>query len=102
MRFRENGPALVGVIHLRPSGVAPLVAHDGLASGAHRRGRPRARRGFDAVLVENFGDAPFYRDAVPPETVAAMAVLVGVAGAASGLPVVNILATTAPRRWRWQ
>ncbi|NNE90341.1 MAG: BtpA/SgcQ family protein [Verrucomicrobiales bacterium] len=28
--------------------------------------------GFDAVIVENFGDTPFFKTAVPPETVAAM------------------------------
>jgi membrane complex biogenesis BtpA family protein len=94
MRFREHGPALVGVIHLSPlpgsprsslkmSSLRARTAEDALALAA---------AGFDAVLVENFGDAPFFRDAVPPETVAAMAVLVGVARSASGLPVgVNIL-----------
>jgi membrane complex biogenesis BtpA family protein len=51
-----------------------------------------AAAGFDAVLIENFGDAPFFRGAVPPETVAAMAVLAEVARAASGLPIgVNVL-----------
>jgi len=29
--------------------------------------------GFDAVLVENYGDAPFFADRVPPVTVASMA-----------------------------
>lgn len=29
--------------------------------------------GFPALMVENFGDAPFHADAVPPVTVAAMA-----------------------------
>ena len=30
--------------------------------------------GADAVIIENFGDIPFTKDSVPPETVAAMAV----------------------------
>jgi len=48
--------------------------------------------GFDAVLVENFGDAPFFRGRVPAETVAAMAVLADEARRVSGLPLgVNVL-----------
>lgn len=31
-----------------------------------------AKAGFEAVMVENFGDAPFYPDRAPPITVAAM------------------------------
>jgi membrane complex biogenesis BtpA family protein len=51
-----------------------------------------AAAGFDAVLVENFGDAPFFRGRVPAETVAAMAVLADEARRASGLPLgVNVL-----------
>lgn len=30
--------------------------------------------GFDGVIVENYGDAPFFKDHVPPETTAALAV----------------------------
>ena len=41
--------------------------------GAVRDAGALATAGFDAVLVENFGDAPFFKDAVPPETIAAMA-----------------------------
>lgn len=32
----------------------------------------RALAGYDAIIVENFGDAPFFADRVPPATVAAM------------------------------
>ena len=32
-----------------------------------------AEAGFSAVVIENFGDTPFFSGAVPPETVAAMA-----------------------------
>jgi len=47
--------------------------------------------GFDGIMVENFGDAPFYADDVPKVTIAAMARAVAeVAGA--GLPTgVNVL-----------
>jgi membrane complex biogenesis BtpA family protein len=55
--------------------------------------RTLAEAGFDALLVENFGDAPFFPREVPPETVAALAlVLDAVRRAAGGLPVgVNVL-----------
>ena len=48
--------------------------------------------GFSAVMVENFGDAPFHADRVPPETVAAMAVAVSsVRGATKTTVGVNVL-----------
>lgn len=51
--------------------------------------------GFPALLVENFGDAPFHPDRVPPETVAAMTVA-GEALTALGVPVgVNVLRNDA-------
>ena len=49
--------------------------------------------GADAILVENFHDAPFYKSRVPRMTVAAMtAAAIEVRSAAPGLPVgVNVL-----------
>jgi hypothetical protein len=52
--------------------------------------------GFPALLVENFGDAPFLADRVGPETVAAMTRAVGAVIDATGLPVgVNVLRNDA-------
>jgi membrane complex biogenesis BtpA family protein len=54
------------------------------------------RAGLDALLVENYGDAPFPRGRAAPETVAAMAILVEEVAKASSLPVgVNILRNDA-------
>lgn len=51
--------------------------------------------GFPSLIVENFGDVPFYADEVPPETVAAMTVAVD-AVAGTGVPVgVNVLRNDA-------
>lgn len=51
--------------------------------------------GFPALMVENFGDAPFYADSVPAETVAAMTVS-ALAVAQCGLPFgVNVLRNDA-------
>jgi membrane complex biogenesis BtpA family protein len=48
--------------------------------------------GANALIVENFGDVPFRKGAVGPETVAAMTLAVSLAIAESGLPVgVNVL-----------
>ncbi|MGD9896050.1 MAG: BtpA/SgcQ family protein [Candidatus Methylacidiphilaceae bacterium] len=73
-----GGPKLlIGLIHLRPLPGAPRydgrfdsVVESALADlGAWLEG------GADALCIENYGDAPFWKDAVPPETVAAMAVV---------------------------
>jgi membrane complex biogenesis BtpA family protein len=54
-----------------------------------------AAAGFDGVMVENFGDAPFFADDVPKVTVAAMTKAVD-AVTASGLPIgVNVLRNDA-------
>lgn len=67
-------PRLVGVIHLAalpgsPRQQAPLGE---VAVSAAADARALAAAGFDAVVVENFGDAPFFPGAVPAVTVAAM------------------------------
>lgn len=52
--------------------------------------------GFDAVIVENFGDAPFYADTVPAVTVAAMTRSVADVAGAVSIPVgVNVLRNDA-------
>lgn len=67
-------PALIGVIHLpalpgSPRHREPLAA---IAEASARDARALADAGFDAVMVENFGDAPFEPGTVPPVTVAAL------------------------------
>lgn len=52
--------------------------------------------GFEAVMVENFGDVPFYADDVPKVTVAAMTAAVGSVRDAVSLPIgVNVLRNDA-------
>lgn len=69
-----TGPFLVGVVHLPPLPGSPRWAGDWepVLSRAASDARTYASAGFQAVVVENFGDTPFYRDRVPPITVAAM------------------------------
>lgn len=89
-------PRVVGVIHLAPlpgsarGGAAADLA--GLLDGACRDAEAWAAGGAEALIVENFGDAPFRKDAVEPHVVAAMTVAVLRVRAVSGLPVgVNVL-----------
>jgi membrane complex biogenesis BtpA family protein len=54
--------------------------------------RQLSTAGFDALIVENFGDAPFAADHVPPETIAAMSLVVDHVVRAVRAPVgVNVL-----------
>jgi membrane complex biogenesis BtpA family protein len=71
---------LVGVIHLPalPGSPKSALSVREIADGAREDGRVLAACGFDAVIVENFGDAPFLKKVEPVTvsvmTVAAMAV----------------------------
>lgn len=69
-----RGPALVGVVHLPPLPGSPRFAGDfsDVVASAARDAGALARAGFEAVVLENFGDAPFVPERVGPVTVAAM------------------------------
>lgn len=90
--------ALIGVIHLPALPGAPRAERtlSELREGVARDAAALAAAGFDAVLIENFGDAPFLKGPVGPETVACMTALAEVARAESGLPLgVNVLRNDA-------
>ena len=107
------GP-LIGMVHLGPLPGAPRFSGDlaGVVDAARRDAAVLAAAGFDALMVENFGDAPFHGDDVPDATVAALARCVTAVTEAVDLPVaVNVLrndalaavaiaAATGRRRWR--
>ena len=84
---------LIGMVHLAPLPGAPKAGP--IAATINRavdEARTLARAGFDAVIVENFGDAPFAADSVPRETIAAMSIVVDHVVRSSGVPVgVNVL-----------
>ena len=67
-------PSLIGVVHLPPLVGSPRWSgKTGLAEEmAFRETQLLNACGFDGVIVENFGDAPFYPGVVEPITVAAM------------------------------
>jgi len=89
---------LIGMIHLAPLPGAPRW--EGSMEEVIRRAVDDARAlseaGFDAVMVENFMDAPFFPGAVPPVTVAAMTRAVAAVVDAVPCPVgVNVLRNDA-------
>lgn len=92
-------PLLIGVVHLRPTPGAPRYGGSPASLLEEACADAEALRvgGADALIVENFGDAPFYGDAVPAETVAILARAVeAVHGVAPELPVgVNVLRNDA-------
>ncbi|MAF65948.1 MAG: phosphorybosylanthranilate isomerase [Planctomycetes bacterium] len=88
-------PTLIGVCHLAPLPGAPRFGGEigSVIEGAVSDARALAEGGARAVIVENFGDAPFHGGAVPAETVAGLTLAVhAVRDAVGSLPVgVNVL-----------
>jgi membrane complex biogenesis BtpA family protein len=68
--------SLIGVIHLRPLPGSPAWGgnFEAILKLALADAAAFERGGADALVVENFGDIPFTKSRVAPETVAAMAV----------------------------
>jgi membrane complex biogenesis BtpA family protein len=65
---------LVGVIHLPalPGSPRGALSAAECARSAAADARILAGAGYDAIIVENFGDTPFFAANVPPVTIAAM------------------------------
>jgi membrane complex biogenesis BtpA family protein len=96
--FSSKRKLFIGVVHLLPlpgsprwgGGIEALIARAVADARAYDHG------GADAVIVENFGDAPFTKCAVPSETVAAMAAAGAAVRAAVRLPIgFNVLRNDA-------
>lgn len=70
-------PALIGVIHLPalPGSPANRLDMDQIAERALTDAKTLADSGFDAAIIENFGDAPFSSTGLDPASVAAMAIM---------------------------
>jgi membrane complex biogenesis BtpA family protein len=67
-------PRLIGMVHLDPLPGSPGFSGsiDRVVDRALRDATVLTEAGFPALMVENFGDAPFFPDDVPAITVAAM------------------------------
>jgi membrane complex biogenesis BtpA family protein len=89
---------LVAMLHLGPLPGAPRFSGDfeKLLEQAVEDALILREAGFDALLVENFGDAPYFADDVPKVTVAAVARAVATVQAAVHVPIgVNVLRNDA-------
>ncbi len=95
--FGEDKP-IIGVLHLRPLPGAPGYESDldGIAEALMADVRALADGGVDALLLENFGDAPFFPGPVPAAVVAHMTALATAVRIASDLPLgINVLRNDA-------
>jgi membrane complex biogenesis BtpA family protein len=91
-------PALIGMVHLGPLPGSPRFGGDfeAVLADAASDAATLAQAGFEAIMVENFGDSPFYPDDVPKVTVASLTTAVNTVYRASRLPVgVNVLRNDA-------
>jgi len=79
MNFQRLFPRpkpLIGVIHLLPLPGAPLYGGkmEEILAAARAEALQYEKHGVDGLILENFRDRPFFPGAVPPETIAALAV----------------------------
>src|SRR5215475_4877866 len=85
---------IIGMIHLEALPGSP--AYEGNIQSVTKNALRDLERlvdgGIDAIMIENFFDAPFYKDQVPAETVAAMTMIITLIRQHTQLPLgVNVL-----------
>lgn len=98
MIFNSHRKVLIGVVHLGPLPGSPRWQGDmaGNIKKAVADARAYEQGGASAVFIENFGDVPFTKATVGPETVAAMATLGCAVRAAIKIPIgFNVLRNDA-------
>lgn len=88
---------IIGMVHLAPLPGAPrFESRESVRERAVQDARALAAGGIDGVIVENYGDVPFYSDDVPKHLVAEMTRLVGIVCETVEVPVgVNVLRNDA-------
>jgi uncharacterized protein len=85
---------LIGMIHLKALPGSPAYGGDfqAVIDSALADSQALEQGGIDAIMIENFFDAPFFKDRVGPETVAAMTRIIGLIRQQTVLPLgVNVL-----------
>ena len=72
-----NATPVIGVLHVPalPGAPANALSFREIREFVARDAEAYASGGIDALILENFGDVPFYPDRVPPETVALLTAL---------------------------
>ncbi len=87
-------PRLIGMVHLGPLPGSPGFTGDldAVIAAAVSDAEILTEAGFDAVMIENFGDAPFFADDAPKVTIAALTSAVNAVYDATRIPTgVNVL-----------
>lgn len=95
--FKTPRP-LLGMLHLPPLPGSPNYAGNmqAVIDAALQDARTLSAAGFAGLIIENLGDAPYYPDHVPAETVAAMSVVAAHVRQQTKLPIgVNVLRNDA-------
>lgn len=90
--------ALIGMVHLPPLPGSPAseLPLERICQEARRDAGRLAEAGFDALVVENFGDSPFRATRVDPHTVAAMTMVAQAIRREIDLPLgINVLRNDA-------
>lgn len=96
--FHTHHKVLIGVVHLQPLPGSPRWRGDleTVIDFAVNDARAYERGGAHALIIENFGDVPFTKGCVAPETIAAMAAAGRAVRAAVKLPIgFNVLRNDA-------
>jgi len=96
--FSAHSQLLIGVVHLRPLPGSPRWKGDldRVIELALADARAYERGGAHALFIENFGDVPFTKASVGPETIAAMTAAGRAIRAAVKLPIgFNVLRNDA-------
>ncbi len=94
----SHGKLLIGVVHLLPLPGSPRFrgAFQPILDRAVADALAYEKGGASAVIIENFGDAPFTAGSVAPETIAAMARAGTAVRSATKLPIgFNVLRNDA-------
>ncbi len=95
--FKTSRP-LLGMLHLPPLPGSPHYAgkRKNIIDAALQDAQVLLEAGFAGLIIENLGDAPYYPDHAPAETVAAMSVVAAHVRQQTKLPVgVNVLRNDA-------
>ena len=90
----RSDPVLLGVVHLPPLPGSPGFSRDGMGpvlEAAQRDSERLLEAGLDGYIIENFGDAPFFKGAVPAHTVAAMTRVATLLARSDAIVGVNVL-----------
>lgn len=101
--MKKRIPRLIGVVHLPPLpgsiGTKNFTPYDLLQRGGYwavQEAKMLQKCGFEAIIIENFGDQPFFGESVPPETIASLAVICSALKSVVNIPIgVNVLRNDA-------